>query len=104
MLSSFTGFSALNFYVFSVHISFIFAVTLLHPGHSAHLDVFPYVSNTEPYVNDDTYFPFLFLQLLYDTEKTMQNTLGVPRHLSKWVYDAFYTKSKAEFLSDSCLP
>lgn len=106
MLSGFTGFSTLNFYVFSIRISFIFAVTLLHPCHSSHLDVFAYVSHTEPSVNDDTLFPFWFLQLLswHQKDHAEHPAPGASRHLSKWAYDAFYTKSKAEFPSNSCLP
>ena len=97
-------------HVFSIHTSFIFAVTLLCPCHSSNLDLFACVSNTEPPVNDDTHFPLWFLQphswssLKPRKGHTKHPAPGVSRHLSKWAYDAFCTKAKAEFPSSSCLP
>ena len=96
-------------HVFSIHTSFIFAVTLVYPCHSSCLDLFACASNTEPPVNDNTFPTLIFATLLLifiesNKKPCKQPAPGASKHLSKWAYDAFCTKAKVDFPSNSCLP
>ena len=67
--------SALNFYVFSLRISFIFAVTLLHPSHSSfwmYLPMFQILSllSMMIHISHSDFYNFS-----HDTKNTMQHTL-----------------------------